>query len=105
LQHPPVDARVRETHGVSIATFPSSVGSNYTGCQRTWFGDHRELGGMQLLMTTYFDTGRAVRLTGGEPPAGPVYDCRYVDGDLHRASSVNSRPCPERASDLERASK
>jgi hypothetical protein len=102
LQRPPADSRFRITHGVALATFPAHVTSTYTGCQRTWIGDHRYLDGMHILATAYFESGGIVRFAGAQPD-GLQYDCKYVKGSLSAPASVNPQHCPLRATELEEA--
>src|SRR5688572_5038193 len=93
LPHPPKNALIRTTHGVSLATFPARVEPGYTGCQRTWLGDERDMGGMQILATAHFQSGRLTRFEGAAPD-GPSYDCRYVKGKLSPQASFNPQRCP-----------
>jgi hypothetical protein len=104
LSHPPENARIRVTGGVSLATFPARVPPAYTGCQRTWFGDERELGAMQVLTTAHFSSGQLFRLEGAAPD-GAAYDCRYVDGKLSPQSSLNAQRCPLTTQRIEEAAK
>ena len=93
LESPPDSSQIRATHGVDIASFPAVVPRGFTGCQRRWVGDQRERRRMQLIATTYYESGRVFRFAGQEP-GGPAYDCRYSGGTLDTQGSLNAVRCP-----------
>lgn len=67
LKQPPDSALIRVTQGVSLATFPPRISAEYSGCQRTWLGDERDLHGMQSLATAHFASGRLLRFESAAP--------------------------------------
>lgn len=80
--------------GVDIATYPSEHPSGFSGCQRVWYGEHQRPEAMKILATYYYDQGQVRRLVG-QVPGGQPYDCRYRDGALDQAQSVNPGVCPD----------
>jgi hypothetical protein len=80
--------------GMDIATYPSAMPADGSGCQRVWYGDRARPASMQVLATYYFAGGRVQRLVG-RVPGGADYECHYRDGDLDTGRSRNPAQCPK----------
>lgn len=94
LDTPPAAAVAGVRDGIDIATYPSQHPSGFTGCQRVWYGDHRQPQAMKTLATYYYEQGQVRRLVG-QVPGGEAYDCHYRDGALDQARSRNPGVCPD----------
>lgn len=82
---PPSGSLVRETHGVTLRTYPAKLPPNYTGCRATWLGDGHRL----LLVRVESGAVRAAEIQ--EPNQAPTL-CEFdANGALIKGDRTDCR--------------